>query len=218
MKKMIFKIKGKFTLFFSSTLLILTLYPFFLNSNIGIILLHVFITSVLIAGIELVSYHKKVLIFGTLLGILSIILTWANFFQGNKLMAILWSLCLLVFYIFIAICILILVAQSKRVTPDTILGAISGYLIIPIAWAMLFYCLELLQPKSFNLPHGVHPNPDLFIYFSQTTIASVGFGEITPATPIARSLTALLGMTGQLYLAVLVAILIGIYLVQFNSK
>lgn len=211
------KIKGKFGAFFISTLFLSTIYPFFLNSKSGIILLHILITSVLVTGIQLVSYQRKLFWIGSVWGLIAILLTWLVVFQANKSVSIAWSLCLLCFYSFITICTLVLVSKSQRVTLDTILGAISGYLAIAITWAMLFYYLELVEPGSFNLPKGTQPTPDIFIYFSHITISSVGYGDITPATPLARSFTALLGITGQLYLAVLIGILIGIYLSHDSS-
>ena len=82
---------------------------------------------------------------------------------------------------------------------------------------MLFSLIEFLEPASFQLPPGSVASPDLFIYFSQITIAGVGYGDIIPLTPLARSAAALLGMFGQLYLVVLLGILIGIYLTQPKS-
>ena len=214
----IFNLKGKFTIFFVCTILLSTLYPFFLINQISIICLHFLITLVLVAGIHLISQQKRLLFWGSMLGIFSIALTWSIFFFNNSIIAVLWSLCLFVFYIFITFNVLRLVAMSKRMTLDTILGAISGYFILAIAWGMLFFGLEKIYPGSFRFPAGSLPTPDVFIYYAQTTISSVGFGDITPLTPIARSLSAFLGIAGQLYLAVLVAILIGVYLIQSRSN
>ena len=218
MSRKLFVLRGKFTIFFVGTLLLSTLYPLFLVSQTSIIFLHFLITLVLVAGIHLISQQKPLLFWGAALGILSIIFTWSSFFFRNALISVLWSLSLFIFYIFITFNLLKLVAMSKKMTLDTILGAVSGYFILAIAWGMLFFALETIHPGSFRFPADSLPTPDLFIYYAQITISSVGFGDITPITPIARSLSAFLGIAGQLYLAVLVAILIGVYLIQSISN
>lgn len=214
-KKFLPKIKGKFLIFFILTLLLSTIYPFFLNSKTGIFILHILISLVSIAGIELINYNRKIFIGGLIWGSSCIVLTWGTlFFPQVWILSILWSLFLFIFYSVIAIYIikLVVVGANKKVTTDTILGAISGYLMIALAWGMLFYLVELIQPNSFNFPVGINPSPDLFIYFSHITISSVGYGEITPNTPLTRALSALLAMVGQLYLTVDMAVIIGIYL------
>jgi hypothetical protein len=190
-----------------------SIYPFFLDSRTGIIILHILISLLLLAGIHLISYNRKIFMGGLIWGTLCIILTWNSlFFPQIRIVSLLWSLFLFIFYSFISIYTIILVAKSKIITNDTILGAICGYFMMPLAWAMLFNLVELIKPNSFNFPDGLEPSPDLFIYFSQITISSVGYGEITPNSSLTRALSALLAMTGQLYLAVVMAIIIGIYL------
>ena len=208
-------LRGRFFPFFLSTLLLSTIYPFFLHSDLGIILLHILIISALIAGINLIKFHRNVSIFGGTLGGIDILLTILLFkFDRVWLIQLSWNLGILAFYLLITGCVLVLVAQSQRISLDTILGGISGYFTLAITWAMVFNLIEFLLPGSFQLPSGAEVSPDIFIYLSQITIASVGYGDVIPITPLARSATALLGMLGQVYLVVLLGILIGIYLNQ----
>ncbi len=106
------------------------------------------------------------------------------------------------------------VLGSKKITRDTLLASASVYFLLAIVWAMLFQLIELLEPVYFQIngqPKATI-STDILIYFAQISISSLGYGEIIPLTPLTRSLAALLAMIGQLYLTVLVAILIGIYL------
>ncbi|MDJ0599067.1 MAG: ion channel [Crocosphaera sp.] len=211
--KKVLQLKGYFFPFFVSTLLLSTIYPIFLHSNLGIIFLHIVIILALIAGINLIKFNQILLFIGGTIGCINIILTVLLFiFRESWLIKFSWNLGILSFYILITGCVLILIKKSKQITIDTILGAISGYFTLAIAWGMLFHLIEFLAPGSFKLPPEAIVRPDIFIYFSQITIASVGYGDIIPVTPLARSAAALLGMLGQLYLAVLLGIIIGIYL------
>lgn len=211
-------LQGHFFPFFISILLLSTIYPFFLHSDLGIILLHILIICALMTGINLIKFKRTIFILGGSLGVIDIFLTVLSFqFEQVWGLQLSWHIGILTFYFWLTGYLLVLVAQSQRITLDTILGAVSGYLTLAIAWAMLFSLIEFLEPDSFQLPPGSVPSPDLFIYFSQITIAGVGYGDIIPLTPLARSAAALLGMFGQLYLVVLLGILIGIYLTQPKS-
>jgi len=114
--------------------------------------------------------------------------------------------------VFVAAVILSHVLQAERVTLDIISGAISVYLVIGMAWAFLFASLELVHPGSFRFPEfsGKIINAldisrggfSWFTYYSFVTLTTVGYGEITPITPIARALAILEAIIGQFYLTV----------------
>jgi ion channel len=107
----------------------------------------------------------------------------------------------------------------REVTRETISLSISVYLLLGMCWGLLYVVIFLSQPQAFNLgvspelggvlgAHHEHIFP-IFIYFSLTTLSTIGFGDITPVTLQARYAAVAEGITGQLYLAILVARLVG---------
>lgn len=109
------------------------------------------------------------------------------------------------------------VMEEKNVSTDTICGAISVYLMLGISWAFCYCILEVVQPGSFAYPEWLEPPAgtsvawhlvSTFLYFSFTTITTLGYGDITPISASARTFAWLEAVTGQLYLAVLVARLV----------
>ena len=100
----------------------------------------------------------------------------------------------------------------KRVDVDTIKGGICVYLLLGMIWAFFYESIALFDPQAFNVE-----NPTFF-YFSYTTLTTVGYGDIVPVHPVARTLSNLEGITGQVYLAVFVARLVGLYIVQEMSE
>ncbi len=106
---------------------------------------------------------------------------------------------------------------ARHVSGDAVFGAICGYLLLGIIGSLLFFAVEIAWPGSFHLPApdgGYHQtgeelNRGVLTYFSFITLTTVGYGDITPATPLARTLTWTLAVSGQFYLAILVAGLIG---------
>jgi ion channel len=107
------------------------------------------------------------------------------------------------------------VLRTERVTGDTIYGAISVYLLIAFVWGASYLLLETLQPGALAINTTWHPKhtidwPDC-MFFSFVTLTSVGYGDMVPITAPARSLSILEGVSGIMYVAVLVARLVGLY-------
>jgi hypothetical protein len=102
------------------------------------------------------------------------------------------------------------------VTADKIYGALCVYLLIGLTWGFMFLTLEGVQPGSFSLgqgqPNGIAKDPATLVYFSFVTLSTVGYGDITPLSPPARSLAFMEAIIGQIYLAVLVARLVGLHI------
>ncbi len=110
---------------------------------------------------------------------------------------------------------------GKRVSGDAIFGAICGYLLLGIIWSLLYSAAETASPGSFRLPEtkssqaaAARPDRGTFAYYSFITLATVGYGDVTPTTPLARNLAWMEAVTGQFYLAVLVAGLVGFQVTQ----
>jgi hypothetical protein len=106
--------------------------------------------------------------------------------------------------------VLVVMFRGGPVTWSRIQGGVSAYLLLGMAWASAFQVVEQFQPGSFRF---VTPPMDFdqliskLTYFSFCTLTTVG-GEVTPLSPIARSLTIGESMTGQLFPAILIGALV----------
>ncbi|MGD9235926.1 MAG: potassium channel family protein, partial [Desulfobacterales bacterium] len=99
-----------------------------------------------------------------------------------------------------------------EVTVEMIFAAVVVYLLMAMLWADLYRLLETLSPGSFDMPGGEIQNDRiLFLYFSLVTITTLGYGDITPLTDNAAGLAVVEALTGQIYLVVLVAWLVGMH-------
>jgi hypothetical protein len=115
---------------------------------------------------------------------------------------------------------LLSVLKQKEVTGETIAMSVSVYLLMGLAWGLLYIVLFQIQPDAFNLSGPPTPAPTkaadvqplfpTFVYFSLTTLSTIGFGDITPVSLQARYAAVAEGITGQFYLAILVARLVGL--------
>ncbi len=109
---------------------------------------------------------------------------------------------------------IVLVIQSiygvQKVTLDTVMGGICVFLMLGYFWYLIFAILMILNPNAFTGPDGIPDNFDL-IYFSFTTLTSLGYGEFTPVSRMAKVTSNLEAVCGVLYPAIFIARLVNDY-------
>ena len=101
--------------------------------------------------------------------------------------------------------------QEKTVTHNIIIAAFDCYLLLGIMGATLFTILLYFNPNAYsNIETSTHIF-DKMLYFSFITLTSIGYGDISPLTPLAEKLTAFFGLIGHFYSVVVVGIIVGKY-------
>jgi hypothetical protein len=118
--------------------------------------------------------------------------------------------------------------RTDRVTWNTIAASLCIYLLMIVLWAELYSIMALLDPMSFKIPPGADGAMEvrkfggqgnaMALYYSLVTMTTLGYGDIVPVSPPARMLAGLQAVTGQLYIAVLVARLVGLHVVHSRSE
>jgi len=108
------------------------------------------------------------------------------------------------------------VLRERTLTFDSIFATIAAYLLVAGLFTQVYMCLLTWDPASFSLPAGVagrsvHLLHADMTYFSLVTLATVGYGDVLPVTSTARMLAMFQAVTGQFYIAVVVAIFVGAY-------
>lgn len=138
--------------------------------------------------------------------------------NGDQL-ALLTDHCVEILFLgFVAVMILRSILSQEQITMDSIFGAICAYLLLGIVWGAAYSVLEVSHPGSFDTTPAMadalkspHTRAPALVYYSFVTMTTVGYGDITPVSIPARTLSWLQAMTGQFYIAVLVAFLVGIH-------
>ena len=111
------------------------------------------------------------------------------------------------------------VISAVDVDLDILLGAAAVYLLIGVIWGFSYLVIYELDPGAFSLVHDeVPPNYHHFLYFSLTTLTTLGYGDITPLSPFAQIWATLEAVAGTLYMALLVARLVGMYQSQHPRR
>jgi hypothetical protein len=117
--------------------------------------------------------------------------------------------------------------DSREVTFNTVCASLCIYLLLGVVWALAYSVEDLLDPAAFTgtVDAGKHPGwlrlgrgETTVLYFSFATLTTLGYGDIVPTSPISRMLASIEAITGQLYLAVLVARLVGMHIAHSMDR
>ena len=170
--------------------------------------------SLILTGIFIITVYalkKKNNIFFYLIGFL-IVLEWGSDFYKLTIIQWLTASLTLVFFILAIVFMMIRIAQSRKVGPLEFLEAVNVYFLLGVLGSVLFNTISRFSPAAFHFPEGITASRSDFIYYSFVTISTLGYGDIIPVSPLAKNMSILLSISGQLYLAMIVALLVGKYL------
>src|SRR5210317_556748 len=165
------------------------------------ILIDILWSAIFVSAIYAVSQKKRHIVIAVLLALPMLGSIWSKYFFQHKALLVVGSLCGAAFFLFAVIQMLIFIYSHKEVTRDLIVGAAVVYLFMALMWTFIFVVVEILHPGSFSIPEGqVIGATQSFLYYSFVTLTTLGYGDITPVTRLARSLCVLEAVIGQLYL------------------
>ncbi len=105
--------------------------------------------------------------------------------------------------------------QERQVTVNTLRGSVCVYLLIGTLWSIVYGIIYTVNPQAFAFAHPA--SGEELYYFSFVTLTTVGYGDIVPVAPLARSLTNVEAIIGQMYIAIIVARVVGLYRSPWES-
>lgn len=221
--------KSRFKYLLISLLLLSVLDPFLRGFRIfGISFLDTIYTLLLLSAIYAISDNKKLLTAGIIFVVPILVISWTNYARNYPALVFVNGGLSIALLIFVTISILVHVLKQERITKDTIYGAACVYLMLGVIWGVAFTIIELCVPGAFSFGDSVMAVPDLddqirilndvLMYYSYVTLTTVGYGDIVPVSPSARTFSALEAIVGQLYLVLLIARLVGLHISQSSKK
>jgi hypothetical protein len=157
-------------------------------------------------------------------GVVLILLIWILHLAGLQGLKIYFRILQILCFFWLVIELIRQVSLAERVTTMVIVEAIISYLLLGFAFALAVTVLMYFVPGAYTIAVSVDPEEniqELFrekIYYSFVTYSTTGYGDILPVHPIAKSLAILMGVSGQLFLATIIAMLVGKYASKSNSN
>jgi hypothetical protein len=189
--------------------------PFVEEIEGGELIVSALFSLVLLAGVVAVADSKRVLVIAIVLAIPAIAGRWMNHFRPDLVPPHVFLTAGLILIAFVVANLLRFVLRAPSVNADVLCASISAYLMLGLMWTLAYWLVDQLTPGgafSFNTNAGTRSiNGFTGFYFSFITLSTVGYGDITPVSRIARWLAAMEAMTGLLYVAVLIARLVALY-------
>ena len=201
--------KGGLRVLLVSLLLLLVLYPFIEWSLPGKATYVLLSTVIALSGSYASSQTRRHLAIALLLAMPALVGRWGYLFTESPRLGVVATVASMAFLVYTGLLVLVYVLRAEQVTSDHTYGAVSVYILIGFTWAMAYRLVEGAVPGSFHT-QGV-AGPYELTYFSFTTLMTIGYGDISPVTPVARSLAILEALAGIMFTAVFIARVVGMH-------
>lgn len=209
----------RFLILLGMLLMLLVVQPLFSGFGASVVWFDGFFLLVVVALLFSLSQEKTWRIVAYVIGVPAALLSVA----GHLVSEPAYGSVLLVGHLLGAVVVVIgigvivrSIIAGQNLTLDSLFGVVCGYLLLGVAWGLLNGAVDTIWPGSFAMREELaeyaeqsRSRTHLLVYYSFVTLTTVGYGDITPISPQARTLAWVEAMTGQLYLAVLVAGLVG---------
>jgi len=211
--------KYPYTYLFASIVILFMVIPLFGGKH-NLFVAFLFLI-VMLSTVFALKLKRKTLTLCLALGLISFGLTAlnskANMAEYTFAIALITYLSYIAFF---SICISIFLRKifyADSASWDSIRGGISVYFLMGIFWAFVYRLVLLLDPGAISFSNPDYAASDI-IYFSFTTLTTLGYGDNLPLSPYAKNLTILESTLGQFFLTVLVARLVGMHLASQQSS
>lgn len=181
----------------------------------------------LLAAIQSLCFERRQRMYALSVGTPTVVLYLAaNAFLviTNRSVLLVGHLCAALFFFGSAALIVGSLFRPRALTLDSMFGAVCGYLFLGLAWAMAYSTIEVLSPDSFQISQslpgsgGQLQQPYVLIYYSFVTLTTLGYGDVVPTSPATRTLAWIEAITGQFYMAIIVAGIVSILAAKAHSS
>ncbi len=164
----------------------------------------------LVAGAWAVSWKRSVAMIVSVAAAVALAVRWTARLTPSLDLTVWTTASSLVTEALLAAIVLKRVFMGGRINRQRIEGAVAAYLLIGLIWANAYELVSLAVPGAFAGTRAAGAALPDFLFFSFVTLTTVGYGDITPVSPAARSLANVEALVGQLYPAVLLARLVSL--------
>ena len=226
--KLLSALGGKFGILLIALIVLLVASPILVERPTRSIVLVLFGEAVLVASLHAARPGGRPVVIGLILSLIDFAIGRLVLFDSALWLCYLQAILWLVTLVYVAVTILQSIFESRKVSMETLQASLCVYLLLGLIWVFLYAIVELTAPGSFvsSDPSGVVARGDAsqrsqfmrLVVFSYSTMVCTGYGDLIPANGFANMCASLQAMTGQVYLAVVIARLVGIQSNQSLSE
>jgi voltage-gated potassium channel Kch len=176
-----------------------------LGPDIGRSAMNVVFTILLFTGLATVANRGAAWVVIGTLALVAAILKWIAPHPGLPGTPLAAAVAAVGIFLLFTLLVLLRTFSPGPITRHRIEGAVATYLLIAMTFALAYEVMELASPGSLKFAEGEPEVMERAVgYFSLVTLTTVGYGDVTPVSPLARRLAMLEGLIGQLYPAIVI--------------
>jgi len=220
--------KHSFLLLLISLLIMLIVPPYLREYSLfefESMLLNPFISVLFFTSLYLVTDNRRFFLIGLLILLPVLTTNILYYLDKTHITSLIGTLSYIAFFAYICVFLGRFLARSKTVSINVIYAAVCLYFFITIIWSFIYIATYNTIENAFSfsalLQNSLDPDKDsitLFSYFSFVTMTTLGYGDITPVHPISRAWVSAQSVLGQLYLAIVMARFVGLYISDSRAE
>ena len=193
----------------------IAVFPVFQSPRI--VFKHAILAAIVLSSMFCLNFRPRTQRILSTAGVLVIFLLLLSNFVDSDVLNLLDYLATFGFLLLIVVFIIGHIARKKEVDATIIISSVNGFLLLGVLWSLLLNSAYFLESTVLGHEQVIafpvdQPDYHDFTYFSFVTLTTLGYGDVTPVSPLARSLAMLIAISGQFYMTLLVALLVGKYL------
>ncbi len=195
----------------SLVILIFVIFPLRQAGLAGRFFFDIVMVTLMVSGAFTVKQNRILTVIIITIVVVGTFVLWVSRFYPSLFLLSLSSIFSVVTSLLYARIVLLVMFRQGPVTWSRIQGGICVYLLLGLAWASAYQLIDQLHPGSFHFvsePTDIDQATSKLVYFSFATLTTVGFGDVLPVAPFARSLAIAEAMVGQLFPAILIGALV----------
>jgi len=182
-------------------------------------------TAVLFSGVFSLNFSTRSLKILLPLAAITAATIWIHYFFPGYIISLIDFISTVLFLIAIVVLMTRHIAQSQNVTATIILSSINGYLLLGLLGGVMLIISDIVyryvhssEQHAINFANQHAPDFYDFVYFGFVTLTTLGYGDATPLSHLARSISILIALSGQLYMTILIAMLVGKFLARSKDS
>jgi len=206
--------KRAITVFLAALVVFIVAVPFVGTLPSAQLLEGILLTLVLTCGVLAVGGRRHAFLLAIGLGVPALATKWLNHIWPDTVAHGIHLALGALLLVTVAFYLLRFILRAPRVDMEVLSAAVATYLVLALVWMMLYLLSASLIPNAFVIggsASGKTLDGFTALYFSFITLCTVGYGDISPAAPVVRMLAMVEGITGVLYMSVLIARLVTLY-------
>jgi hypothetical protein len=193
--------------------------PVALSDSWGRLVSRAVLSLIIISGLVATVRSRRLILLGSAFTLTGFLIGWEDVAHPSLPLHLLNDVVALLLLGLMLVLIVRQVFREGPITMHRVRGSVAVYLLIGLIWAIAYDLVEAVQPGSFRVGTAFHGSSLAVLgYYSFTTLTTLGVGDVLPVNPIARSLTLLEALVGQLFPAILIARLVSMELIYRRHR